>query len=66
MIHAACVGTVEIMKLLVESGRSITEVGYIGLSKVQGNRLTSNVIGAAVYYGNNEVLKYLLTLCDDR
>ena len=49
------------MKYLVVSGCKLTENGYICLSKKRKNHVTSNVLGAASYHGNDQVLKYLMS-----
>ena len=35
-------------------------MGTIGLSTKKKNRIYSNVVGCAAYYGNNEVLRHIL------
>lgn len=64
IIQAACAGDLAVMKALVAAGCSLTEVGHICLSKRRQNSVASNVVGAAAYWGNKEVLKYVLNRLD--
>ena len=60
IIQAACYGDKVIMEILIATGCSLYEIGHIALSKRHRNSLTHNVIGAAAYHGNSEVLAYCL------
>ena len=41
------------------------EVGHICLSKRHKNSVVSNVVGAAAYWGNIELLKFVLSILSD-
>ena len=61
IIQGAIGGDVELFKYLVDKGFfDYQSVGHIALSKKQKNSVITNVIGAAAYYGREEMLKYLL------
>ena len=60
-MQAASVGTLDCLKLLEKKGCFISAVGHIGFSPKKRNNIHSNVIGAAAYYGNQSMLKYLMT-----
>ena len=60
IIQAACYGDKKIMELLIAAGCNLNDVGHIALSKRHKNSLAHNVIGAAAYHGNSEVLTYCL------
>lgn len=62
MIQAACAGDLNILKRLKENGCKLTEVGHICLSPKRHNSVLSNVLGAAAYYGNREVLQLALSI----
>jgi len=51
--------------MLEKNGGRIYEQGHVCLSKKRRNSVISNVIGAAAYFGNASLLKYLLTLALD-
>jgi hypothetical protein len=61
LIQACCYSNPDVVKYLVSQGCKLTENGCIGLSKKRKNHVTSNVLGAAAYNGNDQVLKYLLS-----
>ena len=50
-------GDAECFKLLLELGCRVDDTGFICLSPKEKNEVYSNVIGAAAYRGNLEVLK---------
>lgn len=60
IIQAACAGDVPVIKAFLEGGCQLTEVGHICISKRRMNSVTSNVIGAAAYYGQDKALKFFL------
>ena len=64
IIQAACAGHVGIIKKLVTAGCSLSEVGHICLSRRRQNSVATNVIGAAAYWGNKDMLVYLLNRVD--
>jgi len=64
VIQAACTGNLGIFQTLLISGCHITDVGHITLSKKRRNDVGSNVLGAAAFHGNAELLKYALTRID--
>ena len=48
--------------MLEKAGCKLTDQGHICLSKKRKNSVISTVIGAAAFYGKNEMLQYLLNL----
>ena len=57
IIQAACSGDIYCFKTLLTQGCKITEQGFICLSPKKKNQVITNVIGAAAYYGSQELLK---------
>ena len=51
------------IEILVSAGRSLGELGHIALTKRYKNSLAHNVVGAAAYHGNTEMLSYCLEVC---
>jgi hypothetical protein len=49
---------------LLQNGRDIKEVGHICLSRRKHNSIISNVVGAAAYFGNAKVLKFIIARLD--
>lgn len=64
IVYAACHGNLEIVKLLAKAGCSLNDVGHICLSRFQLNSVAGNVIGAAAYHGNREILEYCISKVD--
>ena len=59
-------GNVETLKQLTNAGEcDITARGHIVLSRSRLNSVTSNVIGAAAYYGKPKMLEKLLAILSD-
>ena len=66
MIQAAQSGNVETLKHLTNAGEcDISARGHIVLSRSRLNSVTSNVIGAAAYYGKPKMLAKLLAILSD-
>ena len=55
-------GNIDIFKLLLEKKliSDINPIGVIGLSKKYKNAFNSNIVGACAYYGNYEMLEFIL------
>jgi len=63
VIQAAQSGNVETLRHLTDEGEcDLTERGHIVLSRSRLNSVTSNVIGAAAYYGKPKMLARLLDI----
>lgn len=60
VIQAACAGDVGIMKLLIYAGCSLNDCGHIALSRRRRHSIVTNVIGAATYWGRDEMLLYCI------
>ena len=60
MIQAAKAGDLKIFKKLEAYGGKLEESGHMCLSKRRQNSVVSNIIGTAAYYGNFEILEYVL------
>ena len=45
---------------LGSQGCSYNEDGIICLSRLRGNAVISNIVGAAAYWGNNDILKFII------
>ena len=60
IIYAACHGNLEIVRHLEKAGCDINDVGHICLSKRRQNSVAGNIICAAAFHGNKEVLEYCL------
>lgn len=60
VLQAAAKGNLDSLQLLLQSGRQLTEVGHICLSRRRRNSVVSNLIGCAAYYGSSQVLKFAL------
>ena len=59
LVQAACYGSLDIFKILLEAGCDINSCGHICLSK-RRNTVSSNVAGGAAYYGNTDVLSFII------
>ena len=46
--------------MVLDKGGSITDYGFICLSKKKKNHVSSNIIGAAAFAGNRELLIFVL------
>jgi hypothetical protein len=57
IIQAACAGDAEVFKTLLALNATIYDSGYICLSKKRKNQVSSNVLGAAAYHGNSNIIK---------
>ena len=66
VIQAAQSGNSETLKHLTNDGEcDLTDRGHIVLSRSRLNSVTSNVIGAAAYYGKPKMLSRLLQILSD-
>ena len=64
VVQAACKGSLEVFKMLLQYGQgkcAITDAGHIGFSKKRRNTLASNVIAAAAYAGNLDIINFSLS-----
>lgn len=62
IVQAAAAGHIPIFNMLTKAGCKPTDIGHICLSKKRKNSVISTVIGAAAFYGKNEMLQYLLNM----
>jgi hypothetical protein len=60
IIQAAVVGSVKFFEVLLSKGADISVSGYVSLTKKKMNCLISNVLGAATFFGNVDMVKYLI------
>ena len=49
-----------ILKMLMEAGCNLKDVGFICLSRSRKNHVESTAIGGAAYWSNMEILEYLM------
>jgi hypothetical protein len=61
LIQAAQQGNLDSVQLLLQKGCDLKEVGHICLSRRKHNSTSSNLVGAAAYYGNSRVLKFIIS-----
>lgn len=61
MILASIGGDVEIFNYLIAQGADVYQIGHILFSPKRKNSVCSNVIAAASYYGNHNLLMYMLS-----
>tara|TARA_B110000285_G_scaffold233275_1_gene306558 strand:- start:1876 stop:3093 length:1218 start_codon:yes stop_codon:yes gene_type:complete len=60
VLQAAAAGDVPTLELVLQQGGSVSDIGFICLSKKKKNHVASNVIGAAAYAGKRKLLEYIL------
>jgi hypothetical protein len=60
LIQAAVVGSVKIFEVLLSKGADISVSGYVSLTKKKMNCLITNVLGAATFFGNVDMVKYFI------
>jgi hypothetical protein len=60
IVLAACRGSAEIVELLLARGRSLSESGHVGYSRLKNNSVITNVLGAAVFHNKTELVERLL------
>lgn len=60
IVLAACRGSAEIVELLLARGRSLSESGHVGYSRLKNNSVITNVLGAAVFHSKSELVERLL------
>lgn len=61
IITAALAGDVDTFQALVDHGANVKDRGFITLSRKKKNQVITNVIGAAAYGGNLELLQFLIS-----
>ena len=67
IIQAACSGNFETLKAFSnQDSCDIESRGHIVLSKVRKNTVSSNVLGAAAYYGKGKLLSKVINILDDK
>ena len=59
IIQAASYGDLDCFRTLLAVGCKLTDHGYICLSKKKKNQVISNVVGAAAFNGNKDILNYV-------
>ena len=57
---AAVGGSVKILESLLSKGADVNSSGYVSLSRKKKNAFISNALGAAAYFGNLDMVKYLI------
>lgn len=63
-VITACIsGDIPTLEAVLRAGGAINEKGFITFSKKRKNLVSSNVIGAAAYWGKTRMLSHLLTNC---
>jgi ankyrin repeat protein len=60
LITAVVGGDVPTLEAVMRAGRSINDRGFITFSKKRKNLVTSNIVGAAAYWGKKKMLAHLL------
>ena len=60
IIQASVGGNVKIFELLVSKGADVFVVGHISLSRKKKNSFVNNILGAASFFGNVSLVKYIL------
>jgi ankyrin repeat protein len=60
IILAAIGGDIDIFSYFIDKGSNINSAAHITLSKKHRNSVTSNILGAAAYYGRVDLANYIL------
>eukprot|EP00358_Blepharisma_japonicum_P006624 CAMPEP_0202941764 /NCGR_PEP_ID=MMETSP1395-20130829/1903_1 /ASSEMBLY_ACC=CAM_ASM_000871 /TAXON_ID=5961 /ORGANISM="Blepharisma japonicum, Strain Stock R1072" /LENGTH=370 /DNA_ID=CAMNT_0049637305 /DNA_START=323 /DNA_END=1435 /DNA_ORIENTATION=- len=58
---AAIAGQTQILELLIQSGRKVSETGHIGYSKNKLNSVSGNVLTAAIFHEKINVVRWLFS-----
>ena len=60
LILAAVGGDLTIFQSILNKGADPLLTGHIALSRKKKNAFNSNILGAAAYFGNHDLIKYIL------